>query len=103
MEKKTVITKRRKKVSLVLVLFVVFVSKLFVDHENDCHSVNHNDLCTYYRVMSMTIIKYIAVIPAGALQGEGGLQALTMPNAGSGGTIVQYTSQDGQFFVPGSY
>ncbi|XP_077292042.1 cyclic-AMP response element binding protein B isoform X4 [Arctopsyche grandis] len=42
----------------------------------------------------------IAVIPAGALQGEGGLQALTMPNAGSGGTIVQYTSQDGQFFVP---
>lgn len=51
----------------------------------------------------MVIIKYIAVIPAGALQGEGGLQALTMSNAGSGGTIVQYTtSQDGQFFVPGS-
>ncbi|XP_077292030.1 cyclic-AMP response element binding protein B isoform X2 [Arctopsyche grandis] len=45
-------------------------------------------------------LPFSSVIPAGALQGEGGLQALTMPNAGSGGTIVQYTSQDGQFFVP---
>ncbi|CAH0381313.1 unnamed protein product [Bemisia tabaci] len=50
---------------------------------------------------------YPTVIPAGSLQlcsqGEGaqGIQSITMTNASSGGTIVQYAGQDGQFFVPG--
>ncbi|XP_034840249.1 cyclic AMP response element-binding protein B isoform X3 [Maniola hyperantus] len=43
----------------------------------------------------------IAVIPAGALQTEGGLHTLAVSGAGSGGAIVQYANQDGQFYVPG--
>ncbi|XP_034840250.1 cyclic AMP response element-binding protein B isoform X4 [Maniola hyperantus] len=42
----------------------------------------------------------IAVIPAGALQTEGGLHTLAVSGAGSGGAIVQYANQDGQFYVP---
>lgn len=58
--------------------------------------------------ISLKLIWYICpVIPAGSLQlcsqGEGaqGIQSITMTNASSGGTIVQYAGQDGQFFVPG--
>ncbi|XP_045785201.1 cyclic AMP response element-binding protein B isoform X3 [Maniola jurtina] len=43
----------------------------------------------------------IAVIPAGALQTEGGLHTLAVSGTGSGGAIVQYANQDGQFYVPG--
>ncbi|CAH2990724.1 unnamed protein product [Chilo suppressalis] len=44
----------------------------------------------------------IAVIPAGALQTEGGLHTLAVSGAGSGGAIVQYaTNQEAQFYVPG--
>ncbi|XP_045785202.1 cyclic AMP response element-binding protein B isoform X4 [Maniola jurtina] len=42
----------------------------------------------------------IAVIPAGALQTEGGLHTLAVSGTGSGGAIVQYANQDGQFYVP---
>ncbi|XP_073944034.1 cyclic-AMP response element binding protein B isoform X4 [Choristoneura fumiferana] len=45
----------------------------------------------------------IAVIPAGALQAEGGLHTLSVSGGAGGGAIVQYatTNQDGQFYVPG--
>lgn len=43
----------------------------------------------------------IAVIPAGALQSDGGLHTLSVSGPGSGGAIVQYaTNQDAQFYVP---
>ncbi|XP_050664498.1 cyclic AMP response element-binding protein B isoform X4 [Leptidea sinapis] len=43
----------------------------------------------------------IAVIPAGALQTEGGLHTLAVSGTTGGGAIVQYaTGQDGQFYVP---
>ncbi|XP_063378082.1 cyclic AMP response element-binding protein B isoform X4 [Cydia fagiglandana] len=45
----------------------------------------------------------IAVIPAGALQTDGGLHTLAVSGGAGGGAIVQYatTNQDGQFYVPG--
>ncbi|XP_061712274.1 cyclic AMP response element-binding protein B isoform X5 [Cydia pomonella] len=44
----------------------------------------------------------IAVIPAGALQTDGGLHTLAVSGGAGGGAIVQYatTNQDGQFYVP---
>lgn len=43
----------------------------------------------------------LLVIPAGALQTDGGLHTLSV-SGGAGGAIVQYTTnQDGQFYVPG--
>ncbi|XP_028161992.1 cyclic AMP response element-binding protein B isoform X1 [Ostrinia furnacalis] len=43
-----------------------------------------------------------SVIPAGALQTDGGLHTLAVSGTGSGGAIVQYaTNQDAQFYVPG--
>ncbi|XP_028161993.1 cyclic AMP response element-binding protein B isoform X2 [Ostrinia furnacalis] len=42
-----------------------------------------------------------SVIPAGALQTDGGLHTLAVSGTGSGGAIVQYaTNQDAQFYVP---
>ncbi|XP_041976821.1 cyclic AMP response element-binding protein B isoform X5 [Aricia agestis] len=43
----------------------------------------------------------IAVIPAGALQTEGGIHTLAVSGTTAGGAIVQYANQDGQFYVPG--
>lgn len=51
----------------------------------------------------------ISVLPSSAIQlnsqGEmHNMPTLTMSNATStGGTILQYASQDGQFFVPGNF
>lgn len=57
---------------------------------------------SYRKILSDLGGAEIAVIPAGALQAEGGLQALTVSGAGGGGAIVQYAAnQDGQFYVPG--
>ncbi|KAI5633084.1 bZIP transcription factor domain-containing protein [Phthorimaea operculella] len=42
----------------------------------------------------------IAVIPAGALQSDGGLHTLAVSGGAGGGAIVQYANQDGQFYVP---
>ncbi|XP_063531102.1 cyclic AMP response element-binding protein B isoform X1 [Cydia strobilella] len=44
-----------------------------------------------------------SVIPAGALQTDGGLHTLAVSGGAGGGAIVQYatTNQDGQFYVPG--
>ncbi|XP_041976823.1 cyclic AMP response element-binding protein B isoform X7 [Aricia agestis] len=42
----------------------------------------------------------IAVIPAGALQTEGGIHTLAVSGTTAGGAIVQYANQDGQFYVP---
>ncbi|XP_013186581.2 cyclic AMP response element-binding protein B isoform X7 [Amyelois transitella] len=42
----------------------------------------------------------IAVISAGALQGESGLHTLAVSGAAGGGAIVQYANQDAQFYVP---
>ncbi|XP_063531103.1 cyclic AMP response element-binding protein B isoform X2 [Cydia strobilella] len=43
-----------------------------------------------------------SVIPAGALQTDGGLHTLAVSGGAGGGAIVQYatTNQDGQFYVP---
>lgn len=42
------------------------------------------------------------MIPAGALQTDGGLHTLSV--SGGGGAIVQYApTQDGQFYVPGEH
>ncbi|CAH0406512.1 unnamed protein product [Chilo suppressalis] len=47
-------------------------------------------------------LSFAPVIPAGALQTEGGLHTLAVSGAGSGGAIVQYaTNQEAQFYVPG--
>ncbi|KAL0842050.1 hypothetical protein ABMA28_014251 [Loxostege sticticalis] len=47
-------------------------------------------------------LSFAPVIPAGALQTDGGLHTLAVSGAGSGGAIVQYaTNQDAQFYVPG--
>ncbi|GBP30660.1 Cyclic AMP-responsive element-binding protein 1 [Eumeta japonica] len=52
-----------------------------------------------------TSLAFSPVIPAGALQADGGLHTLavgTVSGGGGGGAIVQYaTNQDGQFYVPG--
>ncbi|KAL0842049.1 hypothetical protein ABMA28_014251 [Loxostege sticticalis] len=46
-------------------------------------------------------LSFAPVIPAGALQTDGGLHTLAVSGAGSGGAIVQYaTNQDAQFYVP---
>ncbi|KAI8435028.1 hypothetical protein MSG28_003460, partial [Choristoneura fumiferana] len=48
-------------------------------------------------------LSFAPVIPAGALQAEGGLHTLSVSGGAGGGAIVQYatTNQDGQFYVPG--
>ncbi|XP_034840247.1 cyclic AMP response element-binding protein B isoform X1 [Maniola hyperantus] len=51
--------------------------------------------------VSLSPLSFAPVIPAGALQTEGGLHTLAVSGAGSGGAIVQYANQDGQFYVPG--
>ncbi|XP_045785199.1 cyclic AMP response element-binding protein B isoform X1 [Maniola jurtina] len=51
--------------------------------------------------VSLTPLSFAPVIPAGALQTEGGLHTLAVSGTGSGGAIVQYANQDGQFYVPG--
>lgn len=52
-------------------------------------------------------VVYISVPPAIQLSSQGDMHnipTLTMSNATStGGTILQYASQDGQFFVPGKF
>ncbi|XP_034840248.1 cyclic AMP response element-binding protein B isoform X2 [Maniola hyperantus] len=50
--------------------------------------------------VSLSPLSFAPVIPAGALQTEGGLHTLAVSGAGSGGAIVQYANQDGQFYVP---
>ncbi|XP_050664496.1 cyclic AMP response element-binding protein B isoform X2 [Leptidea sinapis] len=46
-------------------------------------------------------LSFAPVIPAGALQTEGGLHTLAVSGTTGGGAIVQYaTGQDGQFYVP---
>ncbi|XP_063821736.1 cyclic AMP response element-binding protein B isoform X2 [Ostrinia nubilalis] len=46
-------------------------------------------------------LSFAPVIPAGALQTDGGLHTLAVSGTGSGGAIVQYaTNQDAQFYVP---
>ncbi|XP_045785200.1 cyclic AMP response element-binding protein B isoform X2 [Maniola jurtina] len=50
--------------------------------------------------VSLTPLSFAPVIPAGALQTEGGLHTLAVSGTGSGGAIVQYANQDGQFYVP---
>ncbi|XP_047988320.1 cyclic AMP response element-binding protein B isoform X1 [Leguminivora glycinivorella] len=48
-------------------------------------------------------LSFAPVIPAGALQTDGGLHTLAVSGGAGGGAIVQYatTNQDGQFYVPG--
>ncbi|XP_063359437.1 cyclic AMP response element-binding protein B isoform X1 [Cydia amplana] len=48
-------------------------------------------------------LSFAPVIPAGALQTDGGLHTLSVSGGAGGGAIVQYatTNQDGQFYVPG--
>ncbi|XP_061712271.1 cyclic AMP response element-binding protein B isoform X2 [Cydia pomonella] len=47
-------------------------------------------------------LSFAPVIPAGALQTDGGLHTLAVSGGAGGGAIVQYatTNQDGQFYVP---
>lgn len=51
--------------------------------------------------LKVLTVVWLLVIPAGALQTESGLHTLAVSGGASGGTIVQYaTNQDG-FYVPG--
>jgi len=59
-------------------------------------------------VYVLITVVYISVPPAIQLNSQGemhNIPTLTMSNATStgGGTILQYASQDGQFFVPGKF
>ncbi|XP_041976817.1 cyclic AMP response element-binding protein B isoform X2 [Aricia agestis] len=45
-------------------------------------------------------LSFAPVIPAGALQTEGGIHTLAVSGTTAGGAIVQYANQDGQFYVP---
>ncbi|KAJ2952771.1 hypothetical protein O0L34_g7131 [Tuta absoluta] len=45
-------------------------------------------------------LSFAPVIPAGALQSDGGLHTLAVSGGAGGGAIVQYANQDGQFYVP---
>ncbi|KAJ0180505.1 hypothetical protein K1T71_003909 [Dendrolimus kikuchii] len=45
-------------------------------------------------------LSFAPVIPAGALQTDGGLHTLAVSGTAGGGAIVQYANQDGQFYVP---
>lgn len=59
--------------------------------------------------MLKLLLFIVLVLPSAAIQlnsqGEmHNMPTLTMSNATStGGTILQYASQDGQFFVPGNF
>lgn len=56
---------------------------------------------TYLILVVINVLCLLSVIPAGALQSDGGLHTLAV-SGGAGGAIVQYTTnQDGQFYVPG--
>jgi len=58
-------------------------------------------------VYVLITVVYILVPPSIQLSSQGemhNIPTLTMSNATStGGTILQYASQDGQFFVPGKF
>lgn len=56
---------------------------------------------SYRKILNDLGSAEIAVIPAGALQNDGGLHTLAVSGA-QGSAIVQYANQDGQFYVPGS-
>ncbi|XP_064455180.1 cyclic AMP-dependent transcription factor ATF-1-like isoform X2 [Ornithodoros turicata] len=87
------------------------VASLTADSKEEHEEDPDNGTITVGGTQYHTTAGLIKVVPASAIQlaavsqdgGLGGLQTLTMTNAGSGtaGTIVQYAQgQDGQFFVP---
>lgn len=86
------------------------VASLAADSKEEHEEDADNGTITVSGTQYHTTAGLIKVVPASAIQlavtqdgGIGGLQTLTMTNAGSGtaGTIVQYAQgQDGQFFVP---
>lgn len=75
------------------------------DSDDDSPKRNYREMLTrrpsYRKILNDLGGAEIAVIPAGALQSDGGLHTLSVSGSAAGGAIVQYTTnQDAQFYVP---